>query len=418
MDTRFIVLETIRQFAGQLLQESGLAEVTQRAHAAYFLALAQSAEGETLHLGVHPQLALLDADDDNLRAALSWSLAQGEQEIALRLGVALGGYWITRSRLREGAQWLGKLLHLSRCPEFPQVNARLHVYLGRLYEMLGDYPRSRALLERGLALARATNDPTEIALALSYLGITTRTMGESATARAFHQESADLYAALDDRYGLVMAVKDIGLCDVMQARYDAAELRFTEAWRLSTQLNDAFIDAYLLGKLGHAVLMQERTAEAKELLGGSIDRFRSLKPFEEFSAMIHILHGQALLAEGEADAALASTRAGLRIWAATDTFWGTVFALSACARIMAERGRLTEAWRLVAFATHAMEQSGAALHSMHQGFHNHVQTQVRAVLDETAAAAWQAGTHMTLQDALRIAFAEPETNREHHERPA
>ena len=405
--TRFAMLETIRQFAAQLLAESAADQVIYRAHSVYFLALAQSIESDILHLGAHPQLVILDAEDDNLRAALRWSLEHGASALALQLGVALGGYWITRFRLHEGVAWLESLLALPQCKASPRIDARLHAYRGRLLEMLGDYPRSRAALDEALALARAANDMTEIALALCYLGITARTMGDYMVARAHHEESFALYSKLDDRYGMVIGIKDVGICAIMLGDYAAAEQCFAKAIRLSSSLKDHFIDAYLLGKLGDAVVRQGRRSEGKEILRQSIERYRGLPSFAEFAALTYVQYGLTLLDEDDFDVGLDSVRTGLRIWASTDTFWGTTYALLACAQALAIHGQYARAWQIAANAVGAVEQAGAALQSIQQEILDAVQALVLPVLgQDDAATAWQTGRHLSKQSALVLALSD------------
>jgi non-specific serine/threonine protein kinase len=103
---RYRLLEPIRQYALEKLEESGEAEAAKRAHTEYFLAMAEEAEPELFGPRDVEGFERLEGEHDNLRAALSWSLERGEAELALRLGGALGMFWHAHGHLGEGRRWL------------------------------------------------------------------------------------------------------------------------------------------------------------------------------------------------------------------------------------------------------------------------------------------------------------------------
>src|SRR5215210_2153487 len=95
-DPRFVMLETIHEFAREKLEESGEAEEIGRAHAQYFLALAEEADTELTGSEQAGWLERLEAEHDNLRAALSWSIERGVVELGLRLASELSYFWFVR----------------------------------------------------------------------------------------------------------------------------------------------------------------------------------------------------------------------------------------------------------------------------------------------------------------------------------
>jgi predicted ATPase/class 3 adenylate cyclase len=125
---RFGMLHVIREYALEQLEASGEAEALRRAHAAYFVALAeQSTSRQVIGLQGAQGMARLEREQDNFRAALTWACAREEVELGLRLGAALSGFWVYRGSVREGRAWLEALLVLA--PEDEHL---------RLYEQLGD----------------------------------------------------------------------------------------------------------------------------------------------------------------------------------------------------------------------------------------------------------------------------------------
>jgi hypothetical protein len=104
---RFVMLETVHEYAREKLQESGEAEAIKRAHAQYFVALAEEAEPHLLGASEQAEgLERMDDERDNLRAALSWSLGGNEPELGLRLAGAMSEFWYERGSVGEGLAWL------------------------------------------------------------------------------------------------------------------------------------------------------------------------------------------------------------------------------------------------------------------------------------------------------------------------
>ena len=106
-EPRFVMLETIHEYAREKLQESGEAEEIGRAHTEYFLTLAEEAEPELVGTDQVSWMDGLEAEHDNFRAALSRSLEAGDSGSALRIGGALWRFWNVRGHFSEGRHWLG-----------------------------------------------------------------------------------------------------------------------------------------------------------------------------------------------------------------------------------------------------------------------------------------------------------------------
>jgi predicted ATPase/DNA-binding SARP family transcriptional activator len=146
--TRYRLLETIRQYAAGRLAEAGEVNAGQvrRRHALAFLALAERERG----------LAALARDHDNFRAALEWSLAQGDQA-GPRLAHALGDSWLARGLLQEARDWLE--LALAQRPADQRLHAGLLRLLGTVLKVAGDLERAGAALAEGLHVAEAAGLP-------------------------------------------------------------------------------------------------------------------------------------------------------------------------------------------------------------------------------------------------------------------
>ena len=162
-ETRYRLLETVRQYAAERLEEAGEADATRRAHALTFLSLVEEAPSPD-----GDPLARLVPEQDNLRMALDWSLAAGE-EIAPALALASSRFWYAREHDEEARRWLERALETH--PQRDSLRAELLGLLGSLLYEVGDLQGADALLSEGVSLARANRDRHLEALLIVRWGI-------------------------------------------------------------------------------------------------------------------------------------------------------------------------------------------------------------------------------------------------------
>ena len=143
-EPRFVMLETIHEFAREKLEQSGEAEEIKRAHAQYFLTLAEEAYPELKGANQLGVARALEAEHDNMRAALTWALERKEVEVALRLGGALWWFWSIRGYYSEGRRWLEEALAIEG-RGLPEVRAMALAGVGWLAWDQGDYDRAQDL---------------------------------------------------------------------------------------------------------------------------------------------------------------------------------------------------------------------------------------------------------------------------------
>jgi predicted ATPase len=162
-ETRYRLLETVRQYAAERLEEAGEVDETRRAHALTFLSLAEEAPPAD-----EDPLARLVAEQDNLRMALDWSLAAGE-EIAPALALASSRFWYAREHDEEARRWLERALEAH--PQRDSLRAELLGLLGSLLYEIADLQGADALLSEGVRLARADRNRALEALLIVRWGI-------------------------------------------------------------------------------------------------------------------------------------------------------------------------------------------------------------------------------------------------------
>jgi predicted ATPase/DNA-binding CsgD family transcriptional regulator len=183
--TRFRMLVTVRMYAAERLSEAGEGDEARRRHADHLLELAEDAMGFERRPGQAAWLERLEADHDDLRAALQWCRAQDHARWA-RLTLALAWFWLVRGHLSEGREWLQGLLAVPSLA--PDTRAWALFWLARIAFWQADYRIAAELGEASLAAHRALGDELGTGWMLNVLGSIYTHAGETARALACLEE--------------------------------------------------------------------------------------------------------------------------------------------------------------------------------------------------------------------------------------
>jgi non-specific serine/threonine protein kinase len=233
-ETRYRLLETVRQYGAEKLGESEEAAEVRRRHAGFFLLLAEEAEGEARR---GTWIERLERELGNLRAALGWALESEEAELGLRLAGALGVFWNVRGHLSEGRRWL-ELAMSNRTEALEPARARALVRAGWIAREQGDYERSAALNEASLALSRKLGDKAGTADALTNLAWTALFRDEPEQASELIEEAMTLQREMDDGPGLAHSLTVLGLVAATQHDYERAITLCEESLALYREAED------------------------------------------------------------------------------------------------------------------------------------------------------------------------------------
>ncbi|MDP8959201.1 MAG: tetratricopeptide repeat protein, partial [Actinomycetota bacterium] len=253
-EPRFGMLETIRDFARRLLDESEEATRISRRHAGAFLRLAEEAEPHLTAVEQLEWLDLLDREHDNLRAALAWATREGEAEIALRLGGALWRFWQIRGHLEEAADRLDQALQLRGGS--PRARAGALEAAGGVAYWQVRMEDARRFYEESLSIARSLDDPAAVAHALYNLSFPHSFGGDSERAGRLLDESRNIYQALGDRAGVAKMSYGMGMMYHWAGDYQQAQSHFQASLALSRELDDPSGVGWALGMLGWALVRQ------------------------------------------------------------------------------------------------------------------------------------------------------------------
>jgi predicted ATPase/class 3 adenylate cyclase len=219
---RYWMLETIREYALERLEESAGADALQDRHADFFLRSAQSSE--THVTGAQQQLWLerLGADHENLRSALERFHAAGDGDRALALASSLIVYWFVRGHYGEGLSWLERSLEEPRAGESPALPKALWG-AGLFGVLVGEVERAPGQLERGLAIARRVGDLSTAARCLSILGLLAFFSNEPARSRTLFEVSIEAAREADDAWCLADSLGTLSSILPLQGDLDAAD---------------------------------------------------------------------------------------------------------------------------------------------------------------------------------------------------
>ena len=364
LDGRFSMLETIREYAAEQLESSGEAAAVHRRHAAHFLALAEEADDRLWHDGIPVEwLDRLEAEHDNLRAALDRLEAAADAPLALRFVGVLWRFWNARGHLVEGRR---RILHALAADERPTA-ARARALLGASSAAArsGDPVVARSWAEQALALNRALGDPMGAALAQCYLATAMALVRDWATARRLFEDGIRMLREVGETEGLLATWLLAWMCrelgELEQARHLTAE-----------------------------TLMQARAAGYRRVEAMSLGAL----------AMLDV-------DDGRLPDALAMLTEAYRIDRTQDYRLEVALDLCRFARAAAAIGAWRSAARLIAKSDALREEVGESLGSwsvMEVRFEATVAA-IRAQLDAaTFAEAWDAGCHLSLDDALALAL--------------
>jgi non-specific serine/threonine protein kinase len=361
-DARYLMLETIREFATEQLEASDEAAQLRRAHAELFADFAIGIEPELTGLHQLDLFQQLETEHPNLRAALTFSIANAP-ETTLRMAGALIRFWDHRSHVTEGRRWLELTIEANPNGD-PALLAKVFWGAGVMAIGQGDYTDGDCLLLRGLALAREASDRYLIGFTLNGLGSTAIHLGDLDLASTYHTEGLAVLRDLGDSDGI----------------------------------------AALLGNLGYTEMIRANFDRAVEYGEESLARYRALKSAHGTASLLGTL-GRALLGRGDIDRAQASLIEGLLLSQELGNKWYAAVTLQGLAGVAAARKEWERAIRLFGAVEAFIEGTGIALHPSDWAINEPYLASIRAnVPEETFARDWETGRAMSLEAVIAEAL--------------
>ncbi len=381
-ESRYRMLETIREFARERFDEAADADEIRRRHAEHFLAIAREAEPELVRRDQREFLDRLEADHDNLRAALSWLLDR-DPENALTLAHALILFWYTRGHVREGRDgvlaaleqasptptatragaldWAGYLSgelgedgrglaeEAVACAREANAAAAVALALSHLVFVLGDdrFDEGVVLLEEARVLAEQAGDPFVLGTVLNNLGVWTGQQ-DMERARVFYEESYRIRAEMGDVSRMALSLTNLSWALFETGHVSQARDFATEALGLARDVGDRRHTHAALDNLGWIALAAGRMGEARALFKEALTNAQEIA---NVAATRGTLYGLAAVAAATGDGRLAA-----RLAAAAEpdvgrgavfidpSLWTRIKGILAAARAQTDPAEWDEAW--------------------------------------------------------------------------
>lgn len=450
-DPRFTMLQTVHEYATELLAAGAEQALLQSRHAAYFMALAASAA--TAWAGPHeaPALDRLAADHANLRATLDWALSHPAAAATtgitpLRLTGALFRFWQVRGYYSEGRTYLAAARAAGTAPADSAAHTTALLQIGVLARRQGDYPEARsafdaalaqfrglgdrqgmatvlnnlatlslssgdsatgrAHLEAGLALFRAVGDSDGETRILGNLAVLHANQGDQATARRLIEETFVIQRAAGDQRGIALGLNDLGTFAQREGDLPTAQAFFAESLALFRALQDRAGTAITLANLGE-VANQTGDPAAAAILTESLGLYEAMG---DRHGCANVGTNLAEVARNHGDHAQAQTLliASLATYEVLDIKIGIIICLEGLAQVATAPD--TRAARLWSAANHLHTTLRLPRDAVAQAAADRAQAPLRARLPAAEwAAATQWGRLQALPQILAYARATPES---------
>jgi non-specific serine/threonine protein kinase len=293
-EPRFTMLETLRAYGLERLAQSDEAPAARQAHADWVVTLVEASFAPLYARVDHRWLERLDADHDNVRAALAWFEHRGDAEGLLRLAGAACPYWLIRSQRVEGLRWLHRALDLAQgAAVSAPVRIRALWAAATFARNQGHLADAKAFAASCLELARAADDRLGMSMALEKLGSVALSEGEYALAATYLEETVALCQGLDAWDLVALNLWKLGQAHVGRGDQERARVLLEEALTRSRDGDDAWAAALTLNTLGVVECARGDLDRATEQFSAGLSLWREIGNREN---LVEWLAGVATLA--------------------------------------------------------------------------------------------------------------------------
>ncbi len=437
-EPRFAMLGTMREFAHELLDESGETAGAERRLAGVVRALAERAAPELTGPSQGTWLDRIGLEMPNVRAAMAWASDAGEAETGLAIGAALWRYWVVRGSMHEGRKHLEALLRIPGAEAPTHARARVLNAIGTMAHNEGRNRFAREVLEEAAGIARDLEDEPTSALVLNNLAWVACELGELGDAARWAADGLALNARLDDRRGQAVAWNNLGWIANYRGRHGEAIDANERSLALRREVGDERGASFALGNLAWAHAMRGDRETARSLLTEAETTLRRLSDrtllgwTRTLQAMVELdggapEHVEALIDEalalwrdggnksgeawsfslmarlrlrrGDPRAALEAIDRGLGYWGQIESRWGRALALSIRASTLVELGDVE--------AAHADAHEALEIASDVDAYTMPLCHEALAAVEAARDRDLEAARHLGVASALRREMALP-----------
>ncbi len=400
--TRFYMLETVREYALEKLDEASAYQVDalKRAHAEYFLSLAEQAEPFLRTKDQLIWLARLGADQDNLEAALEWSL-HADKEINLRLAGALGWFWYVTGKMQRGTYWL-KLAtqNVQNAPLRFRANA--FFYISAIGSVTGEYQWAFEASEEAVRLFRILQDDRMVGQALVGHITSHASLGYWDKLEALFSEGMSLAQRTNDTYtSAAYGIHYAFMQPDNRTKVDAIEALLPSI----REAGDRWLLNMALAELGQTYVHLSHYQRAEELLKECLKGTQELADIRVSGWALGTL-GESQFYLGDSTAATKLIIESLQISRDVNDMEGSAIRLTQLSIVFHGIGHSEFAAHLLGNISNLSNTGNTLGREIHVARYNKIVDSVREKLNANAfAAAWNAGKIMKLEQAIEYALS-------------
>jgi predicted ATPase len=404
-EPRFVMLETIREYALEKMADNGEESPTKRAHAAYCLVLAEEGAAEDNAPKRAEWLDRFEIERDNFRAALEWLIQTDDPDWGLRLALALFPVWEMREHFAEGRDLLEKLLKLASAAAPTNARVRALFAAGVLASEQSDYTSADTLFQENLRIARQLGDKRSIAVSLNAMAVNARHCGELSASRALFEESLALWRELQDAPATGRALSNLASIVKLQNDFAHARDLYEECLSIFRALADTSGIAWTLNHQGDVARDQGDSFAAQSLYEQSLRAFRQLGDRWGIAGCLADL-GNLARAQGECRQADSLYRESLGLFCELEHKRGMARLLESFACSAAAQSEPARSLRLAGAAAALRQSIGVPLTPVEQvALERSLEKAHREMTTTAGRAAWLEGWVMpverTIEDVLR-----------------
>jgi predicted ATPase/transcriptional regulator with XRE-family HTH domain len=404
-ESRFSMLELIREYSLERLRTSEEEEDIRRLHAEYYLTFAEVADVELRRANSILWLDKVGQEHDNIRAALRWLLNSGNATLAVQLTGAMYNFWFLRAHFSEGRRWLMEALAAGGdAPEL--LRARALSALGSLAQQEDDHKEATAWFEESLALYRKAVDKAGIMKVLKYMAFTAMNLGDQERAIALGKEGLALGFDPVLRLESIRLSYTAGGAALFQGDFVQAEEFITKAVALSREEG---VEEYLaagLNIMGLIAHYQGDYARAQAFYDQSLSIARRLG-YQHHLVELTLNMADLALIQGDTVRAAPLVAEGLRVGVEIGSKRGIAEGLEGLAWLVGTTGQPERAARLFGAAEALRELASLPLPAFARAADECSVSTVRVQMDEEAfTKAWAEGRAMSMEQAVEYALGD------------
>lgn len=397
-ETRYRLLETIRRYGEERLRQAGEEEAVRNRHQEWYLALAEEKYRTRDGAKTSELVARIEAEYDNMRAALAWAQVgpPDSAQRGLRLAAHLISYWQHKGIFQEAREQLTVALGLPGAQERTADRALALNGLGITASALGDRTTVQAAYREALGIARELNLPERVATYLSNLAFESLDAGELAEAEQWIEELERVEP------GSFFSLRDRAVIAAFRGENAKAVALFESARELARTTRQPIREAMIVAELAGLALDRRDLLVTRRYLDEARELFR-----DRFAPGVWLMEARLARYSGEFGAAVRTMLACVHQVRESGIYAAGPVAIWAVelAWLLVELGRLAEAVRFIALATALRESKAVALVPATVAELEAARERLRQVLDEADFnREWAAGEQLSIRESYALAL--------------